>query len=142
MSDQDVSVFVQGLIPTPGGAGLLLGNDDKTIILFIDEFVATVLEMAMKGETPGRPLTHHLLSSVLLGTGTHLRKVVVHDYSDEVYYARIHLEQQNEIGQSLVEVDARPSDSVVIAVLNKAPIYIRPGVWDAAEDVRPTLDQD
>lgn len=67
-----------------------------------------------------RPLTHDLMKSVIDGLDANVVKIVVSDIRNSVYHARIYLKCQN----SITEIDARPSDSIAIAVRSLAPIYI------------------
>jgi len=60
----------------------------------------------------------------------------------EVFYARIYIKAENEIMEKkLVELDARPSDCVAMAVRKEAPIFFVRKVWEALEDMSETLDE-
>ncbi len=142
MSDNGmVEVAIKGLVPTPAGAAVFLASGEKVMSVFIDTMVSNALKMNLEGETAPRPLTHDLMLSVLEGLGVELKRVVIHDVEDEVYYARLHLEQSNEIGRSVMEVDSRPSDGLVLASKLGVPVFIKREVWDQAEDMRWALDQ-
>jgi bifunctional DNase/RNase len=59
-----------------------------------------------------------------------------------VFYARLIISAQNEVQQrKVVELDARPSDSIALAVSQNAPIFVAREVWDSVDDVSDTLDQ-
>lgn len=73
-----------------------------------------------------RPLTHDLIKSVITGLDATIVKVVVNDIRDSTYYARIYLKHAN----SIIEIDARPSDSIAIALRSDAPIYISDSVLE------------
>ena len=137
----DVPVTLRGLLPTPQGVGVFLGNDQKVMAIFVDHLVAAAMTMAIKDLSPPRPLTHDLLVNVLAGFGVRVRKVVINDLKDETFFARLHLVQENELGRNLVEIDARPSDSIVLALRHRCPIVVARSVWDAAEDMTWALDQ-
>lgn len=130
-----ISVSVSGLIPTPGGAGVLLTSGEKSIVIFIDQSVAGAIAQIMSGEKAPRPLTHDLMGTAFESFGIELRKVVITHYEDEIFYARLHLKQSNEIGECLTELDARPSDCIALALRKNVPLYIARDVWDAAEDM-------
>jgi hypothetical protein len=66
---------------------------------------------------------------------------VVNELRDDTFYARLYLSQSNELGRSVVEIDARPSDSIAIALQQHCPIYVSRSVWDAAEDMTWALEQ-
>jgi bifunctional DNase/RNase len=141
MGDSLIPVEIKGIVPTPGGAGVFLSDGRKIMAIFIDSSVAAAINMAMIGEKKSRPLTHDLMQSIFEGLGVTVRQVVINDYEDETYYARLHLEQENELGRSLLEIDARPSDSIALAVRQEAPIFVAAKVWEAAEDMAWALKQ-
>ena len=141
MNEGMVEVEIKGLLPTPGGAGVFLMGEDKVITIFIDAMVSRALKMILEGEDPPRPLTHDLLLSVLDGLGVSLLRVVIHDLQDEVYFARLTLEQQNELGKSVLEIDSRPSDGLVLASKWNAPVYVARHVWEASDDMRWAMEQ-
>jgi len=61
---------------------------------------------------------------------------------NDIYYARLILEASNEIMErKIVELDARPSDCIALAVRNGAPLYVVRALWERLEDVSETLEQ-
>jgi uncharacterized protein len=140
MSD-DVLVAVKGLVPTPTGCGVFLGYNGKVIAIFVDHSVAAAITMSMHSIKRPRPLTHDLISSIFTGLGVSVQKVVVNDLKDDTFYARLYLIQENELGKSMVEIDARPSDSIAIALQQACPIYVARKVWEKAEDMTWALEQ-
>ena len=130
-----IEVDVKGLIPAPGGAALFLGDGSKMISMFIDPVVASALVLAMNGETTPRPLTHELMVSCFEGLGVTMQDALIHAFEDETYFARIHLLQENELGRSLLEVDSRPSDALVLALRTGAPVRVVADLWEELEDM-------
>jgi len=80
-----------------------------------------------------RPLTHDLVRNLILGMGAQLRRVQITRVEKSTYYAELHIQR----GDTLVHIDARPSDSIAIALRLAAPIY-------AADDllVEPAEDDE
>jgi hypothetical protein len=135
-----VPVTVRALMPTPQGVGVFLTDGRKTIAIFIDPMVASVLSMAAAGVKAPRPLTHDLIARILEGLGVRVQKVVINDLKGETFYARLHLVQEGEVGRHLVEVDARPSDSLVLALQQSCPILVMKAVWDQVDDMTWALE--
>jgi uncharacterized protein len=142
MSDttQDILVKVRAMAPSPQGVGVFLTDGIKTIAIFVDQLVATAIQLSAEGFKLPRPLTHELMFNILKGLGVQLDKIVVNDLKDDVFYARLYLTQQNELGRQILEVDARPSDSIALALRQGCPIYVRLPVWQAAEDMGWVLE--
>ena len=137
----DIEVDVKGLVPTPTGCGIFLSNGEKVIAIFVDHSVAAAITMFLHGIKKPRPLTHDLIASILAGLGVKVQKVVVNDLKDDTFFARISLVQENELGRSLVEIDARPSDAIAIALQQGCTIFVSPKVWEKAEDMTWALEQ-
>ena len=80
-----------------------------------------------------RPLTHDLVRNLILGMGAQLKRVHITRVEKSTYYAELQIQR----GETLVHIDARPSDSIAIALRLAAPIY-------AADEllVEPTEDED
>ena len=140
-ADAELRVEVKGLLPTPTGCGVFLGHNGKTIAIFVDHHVAAAINMFMHRVEKPRPLTHDLVGNIFQGLGVRLLKVVVNDLRDNTFYARLYLCQHNDVGQSMAEVDARPSDAMALAIHHGCPIFVRQSVWDRTEDMSWALEQ-
>ena len=93
-------------------------------------------------ETPKeRPLTHDLISSMLKGFGISVERVIISDLKNATYYARLILQQQNELGRKLVEIDARPSDCIALAAAQKRPIFVASALFEQVEDMSEVLSK-
>jgi len=89
-----------------------------------------------------RPLTHDLYLSTLQAFGAQVSRVVIVNMENEIYYARLILEAENEIMQrKIIELDARPSDCLAIAVRSGAPVYVVRRLWDSLEDMSGVLEE-
>lgn len=137
----DIRVTLKALLPTPQGVGVFLADGLKVIAVFVDPFVAAAITMFAQEMKKPRPLTHDLVASILSGLGARITKVVINDLQGDTFFARIYLLQENEMGRSVVEIDARPSDSIALAIQQKCPIYVAARVWDRAEDASWALRQ-
>ncbi len=141
MNKDDIPVEVKGLAPTPTGCGVFLSNGAKTITIFVDHSVAAAITMFMHGIKKPRPLTHDLIANIFAGLDIRVQKVVINDLREDTYFARLYLVQESELGRHVVEVDARPSDSIAIALQQQCPVYVTQSVWDTAEDMTWALQQ-
>ena len=141
MQNDVVAVTVKGVVPTPNGCAVFLGNAEKIFVIYVDHFVGNAIQMTLDGVKKDRPLTHDLIGSILIGLGTRLERVVINDAHDQTFFARVLLTMENELGTKIVEIDARPSDSIVLALQQKRPIYVARAVFDAAEDRTEILEQ-
>ena len=141
MQNDVVAVAVKGVVPTPNGCAVFLGNDDKIFVIYVDHFVGNAIQMTLDGVKKDRPLTHDLIGSILVGLGTRLERVVINDARDQTFFARVLLTMENELGTKIVEIDARPSDSIVLSLQQNRPIYVVRAVFDSVEDRTEILEQ-
>lgn len=96
------------------------GNRELPIVIGLSE--AQSIMMALQGVKAPRPLTHDLLVDILGALNLHLKRVVINDLRENTYYARLVL--WDEENNTLYSIDARPSDSIAVALRVKAPIFI------------------
>ncbi|MCX6955437.1 MAG: DUF151 domain-containing protein [Verrucomicrobia bacterium] len=141
MQTDVVVVNIKGVMPTANGCAVFLGNEAKTFVIYVDHSVGNAIQMTLDGVKKDRPLTHDLIGSLLLGLGARLEHVVVNDAREGTFFARILLKMENELGKKIVELDARPSDSIVLALQQKRPIYVARAVFDAVEDMTEILER-
>lgn len=97
-------------------------DGDRTFPILIGIFEATTIDRRVKGFSSPRPLTHDLLVSVAENLGGELQDVVISELKDHTYFARLRIKRDGE----LVEIDARPSDAIAVAVTcdPALPIYV------------------
>lgn len=133
---------VKAVLPLEGSVALFLGNEEKTFVIYVDEQVGNAISMFMRGVPKERPLTHDLMSHVLMAFGAKVDRVVINDVNGSVFYARLIIVAENQLqSRKVIELDARPSDSVALAAQQKAPIYVADKVWNTVEDVTDALEQ-
>ena len=96
-----------------GGARLL------PIIIGISE--VTAIKMHVSGIQPPRPLTHDLLAATIDQLGAALDRVVITKLESNTFFAKLLLRTKEDV---VVEVDARPSDSIALALRADAPIFV------------------
>jgi uncharacterized protein len=92
---------------------------ERVLPIWIGPAEASAIAMELAGVKFARPLTHDLLKQVILGLGADLRKVIITQVKDNTYYAELHIYR----GDAVIQIDARPSDSIAVALRLKAPIY-------------------
>jgi uncharacterized protein len=140
MSKPVVEVQIRAVAAMSGGCAVFLGNEDKVFVMFIDQTVGAAITMFMQGTQKERPLTHDLLANVLRALGAKINRVVVNDLKDGTYFARLVLSAEDELKQKkIIEIDARPSDCVAMAIQQSAPIFVSLDVWDEVEDMAEVL---
>ncbi|HVJ45821.1 MAG TPA: bifunctional nuclease family protein [Luteolibacter sp.] len=130
------------LLPTQAGCAVFLGDGSKSIVFYIDPAVGISINASMTGQLPPRPLTHDLFQLALKAFGASVSRAIIVRVENEVYFARLILEAENEIMErKIVELDARPSDCIALAVRSGAPIYVVRALWEELPDMSETLQE-
>jgi len=101
---------------------------ERFLPIWIGPYEADAITITLQGIRVARPLTHDLLRLVVEAMGATVSHVVVSDLRDETFYAVVYLDADGEP----VEVDARPSDAIALAVRAEAPIFVAEHVLDMA----------
>lgn len=102
---------------------------DRYLPIWVGAVEATAIAYAQQGVVPPRPLTHDLLKNLLEATGIELTEVQITEVKDGVFYANLVL---NQSGRTGVEVSARPSDSIALALRTGSRIFCSEEVLDDA----------
>lgn len=110
---------------------------ERYLPIWVGPWEANAIAMKLQDLKPERPLTHDLFVSTLERLGATLRQVVVSDLADETFRARMFLEYD---GRSL-DIDARPSDAIALAIRGGVSIFATQAVLDRA-GVEPEPDAD
>ena len=134
-----LQVSVKGVMPTSNSCAVFLGNDSKTFVIYVDQVIGDAIENAINDVHFERPQTHKLMITALYGLGAEIERIVINNVEDSTFYARLILSMDNELGHKIIEIDARPSDSLVLALNTGKPIYVARTVMDSVEDMTAIL---
>ncbi|MEO0448291.1 MAG: bifunctional nuclease family protein [Verrucomicrobiota bacterium] len=135
-----IEIEVRAVMPTSGGCAVFLGTEEKVFVIYVDQTVGAAITMFMRSTPKPRPQTHDLIADILLAVGARVDRVVINNFEDGVYFARLIIICENELQQrKILELDARPSDSMAMAIQQNAPLYITREVWEAVEDMSEVL---
>jgi len=102
---------------------VVLGTEDKRFAIYADPLIGKMLQIYLTGAERVRPLTHDLIGSIFQGFKVRIKQVVINDVQETVYYARIYLEQEINGLLHIVEIDARPSDCIILALMHNVPLF-------------------
>jgi len=125
-----VHVSVSGMARDPRDNPVVLlksSEGDEVLPIWIGHAEAMAIELHLKGGHFERPLTHDLLRTTIEMLGASVVKVAITDLREGTFYARIHLQRNADV----LVVDARPSDSVALALKCNAPILVSREVFSA-----------
>lgn len=134
-----IKAKVEAVYPTQYGHAVFIKCTKKTFVIYVDKFAGLAIHKAMKKEKGIRPLTHEFMADILAGTETQMKDVLIYSEKDGVFFAKVTLCMKNELGEKIIEIDARPSDSLSLALRVGAPIFVLQNVLDNVGDAKPLL---
>ena len=141
MKHDVVPVQIRGILPASSGYALFVGNDEKVFVINVEPQMGAVIGMFLRQTPKERPLTHDLMQSIFKGFGITVERVVITELKNSTYFARLILQQENELGRKLVEIDARPSDCLALACAQKKPIFVAATLFEEVEDMTEVLQR-
>ena len=143
MKNDVVSVKIRGILPANSGCAVFVGNDEKVFVINVEPQMGAIISMFLRDTPKERPLTHDLISSVFKGFSITVERVIITELKNSTYFARLILQQQNELhtARKIVEIDARPSDCLALATAQKRPIYVTTSLLDQVEDMSEVLSR-
>lgn len=101
-------------------------DGERILPIWIGAPEANAIAMGMSGQKFQRPLTHDLLSTVIKGLHGAVVRIVISDLKDNTFFATILLKGEKE----MLTLDARPSDSIAVALREGSPIYVAEKLFD------------
>ena len=140
MNKTVVQVQVRAVLPTKEGCAVFLGNNEKVFIIYVDQHVGAAITMFMRETPKERPLTPDLMANVMMALGAKVERVIINDLKNATYFARLIISAENELQhRKIIEIDARPSDSIAMAIQQKAALFVGQEVWDEVDDMSNVL---
>jgi len=141
MKNDVLPVQIRGILPANSGCALFVGNDEKVFVINVEPQMGAVIGMFLRDQPKERPLTHDLIQHIFKGFGISVERVIITELRNSTYFARLVLQQQNELARKIVEIDARPSDCLALASAQKKPIYVTQTLFDQVDDMSEVLDK-
>jgi len=108
-------------------------DGNRILPIWIGPAEASAIAMEVMGKKFQRPLTHDLMATIVKGLKARVSKVVISDLRDNTFYASVVLEREKE--KEVVNLDARPSDGIALALRTQSPIYLSEKLLEGAKDL-------
>lgn len=130
MFSELVQLSFDKIMQTRSYTVVVLSAEEKSFAIYTDPSIGKTLQLFLTEVESPRPLTHDLIDKIFEGMDIRVKQVVIIDVQDTVYYARLFLEQDIGDMRHIVEIDARPSDCLTLALMNNAPVFCTREVLD------------
>ena len=134
---QLVPMSIKGLMldPVSNSPIVVLKDEAEKFFLpiWVGIFEANAIALQLENISTPRPMTHDLLKNMIADLDARVTRIVINDLRDSTFFAQIRL----STGDKTLEVDARPSDAIALALRTEAPIYVAQSVLDQAQTISP-----
>ncbi len=127
LANYEYQISKDGFVPVEvrmNGTTVFLSSECYTVFFDITEDQAYSVARGLEGVIGVRPLTHDLMKDVMDNFGVQITNIMIDRFEDNIYYATIYMRQGNKI----LEIDARPSDSIALSVRTGVPIYFKESI--------------
>ena len=130
--DTQVPMTITGVrVEVPSNTPIVLLREqagERFLPIWVGPVEAMAISSAMEGNEPARPQTHDLFVSTIAALGAKLRRAIVTELRDNVFYAELLL----DLDGTTVTVSSRPSDAIALCVRTGTPVYAETAVLDEA----------
>lgn len=139
---QLVPMTIKGLMldPVSNSPIVVLKDEDEKFFLpiWVGIFEANAIALQLENVSTPRPMTHDLLKNMIAELDGRVTRVVINDLRDATFFAQIRV----ITGGKTLELDARPSDAIALALRVEAPIFVAQEVLDQAQTITPEGEED
>jgi bifunctional DNase/RNase len=141
---QLIPMSIKGLMLDPVSNSpivVLRDAEDKLFLpIWVGIFEANAIALQLENVETPRPMTHDLLKSAISQLDGRVTRIVIHDLRDSTFFAQIRMMVNRAGLDTMLELDARPSDAIALALRTEAPIYVAQSVLDQAQTITPDAD--
>ena len=136
-----VAMSIKGLMldPVSNSPIVVLKDEAEKFFLpiWVGIFEANAIALQLENVTTPRPMTHDLLRNTISELDAQVTRIVINDLRDSTFFAQIRL----LTGGKTLELDARPSDAIALALRTEAPIFVAQSVLEQAQTISPEGDE-
>src|SRR5438045_7842952 len=137
-----IEMTIKGLMvdPITSMPIIILRDKDgqRVLPIWVGVFEANAIALQLENVTTPRPMTHDLLRNMITELNARVIRVVINDLRDSTFFAQIRV----MTGERTLELDARPSDAIALALRTAAPIFVEQAVLDQAQTITPEGGED
>jgi uncharacterized protein len=125
-----VPIKFKKVLQSKNYTSVVLGTDEKDFSIYTTPENGRALQKQLTSSTYARPMTHDLIKELFAGLDVRLKQVVIYEFQENIFEARLFVEQECGNTINIVEVDARPSDCITLGLSYKVPLYCTKNVLE------------
>jgi uncharacterized protein len=138
---QLVPMSIKGLMldPVSNSPIVVLKDEEEKFFLpiWVGIFEANAIALQLENVATPRPMTHDLLKNAIAELDARVIRVVINELRDATFFAQIRVTIKRDGADRMLELDARPSDAIALALRTDAPIFVARSVLEQAQTITP-----
>lgn len=111
---------------------IIFGNEAKRFAIYTSAEQGKVLQQLLSSKSSQRPQTHDLIAKIFKGLDIKIKQIVLYGINQNIFEARLFIEQEGSDLIRILEIDSRPSDCMALALTQKVPLYCTEKVLETA----------
>lgn len=123
MESELIPIKFEKIVQSKSYTCVILGNEEIKFAIYTEPSSGRLMQRYLTESEHPRPFTFDLMGGIFRGYDITIRQIVINDLQETIYFARLFLEQKTGELLHILEIDARPSDCIPLALLHKSPIY-------------------
>ncbi len=132
MGTKSIPIHFHKVLQSRAYTLVILGNATKQFSIYMDAQVGKDIQLYLRQGKKKRPSSHNLIQSILRGHRIRPLHILFEDVKDSIYFAKLFLESGSDKHKKIVEIDARPSDCILLALLSNIPMYCKEELLEKA----------
>ena len=139
-----VPMSIKGLMldPVSNSPIVVLKDEEEKFFLpiWVGIFEANAIALQLENVSTPRPMTHDLLRTTIAQLDARVTRIVINELRDSTFFAQIRVIVSRAGADRTLEIDARPSDAIALALRTEAPIFVAQSVLDQAQTISPDAE--
>ncbi len=123
MTTELIPITFNKIMQSKSYTAIILGNEFKKFAIYVEPKVGKTLQLFFTDEKSERPLTHTLCNGIFENLAIRILQVVINNCEETTFFARLFVEQPIGNIRKIIEIDARPSDCITLALMQNAPVF-------------------
>ncbi len=125
-----VPVVLSKIMQSRSYTVIILGDESKKFAIYVEPHVGKNIQTLLTQGKRARPSTFDLIENIFKGCNIRILQIVIHDVENTTFFARLFLELEEGGKKTILELDARPSDCIILALMKDIPVFCKKNVLD------------
>ena len=123
MSNELIQLSLDKILQTRSYSAVVLNSGQKKFAIYMEPSVGNTIQNFLTEYRPLRPSTFNIVDQIFENLEIKVKQIVINDVQDTIYFCKLFLETEKDDLCHILEIDARPSDCLILALKSGAPLF-------------------